>query len=98
MIGKAAFWLGVTVLLTPHEPDIGLGRPSATYLAPAGAERVHDAPQTSDFAAILPRELLSLKEDFQRWVPQARADIQYSLRMHRGKREGMLHLPPDTHS
>ncbi len=27
MIFRAAFWIGLVSLLTPHEPDLGLGRP-----------------------------------------------------------------------
>lgn len=29
MIFRAIFWIGVVSLLTPHEPDLGLGRPGA---------------------------------------------------------------------
>jgi hypothetical protein len=36
MIFRAIFWIGVVSLLTPHEPDLGLGRPCAgTSLPPA---------------------------------------------------------------
>lgn len=27
MIFRAVFWIGLVSLLTPHEPDLGLGRP-----------------------------------------------------------------------
>jgi hypothetical protein len=29
MIFRAVFWIGLVSLLTPHEPDLGLGRPDA---------------------------------------------------------------------
>ena len=29
MIFRAVFWIGIVSLLTPHEPDLGLGRPGA---------------------------------------------------------------------
>ena len=32
MIFRAAFWIGLVSLLTPHEPDLGLGRPGAGTL------------------------------------------------------------------
>jgi hypothetical protein len=37
MIFRAAFWIGLVSLLTPHEPDLGLGRPGAgtSLLSPA---------------------------------------------------------------
>ena len=37
MIFRAVFWIGLVSLLTPHEPDLGLGRPGAgiTQLSPA---------------------------------------------------------------
>jgi hypothetical protein len=37
MIFRAVFWIGLVSLLTPHEPDLGLGRPGAgtTQISPA---------------------------------------------------------------
>ena len=35
MIFRAAFWIGLVSLLTPHEPDLGLGRPGAGISLPA---------------------------------------------------------------
>ena len=36
MIFRAVFWIGLVSLLTPHEPDLGLGRPGAgTPLSPS---------------------------------------------------------------
>ncbi len=37
MIFRAVFWIGIVSLLTPHEPDLGLGRPGAgtSLLSPA---------------------------------------------------------------
>jgi hypothetical protein len=35
MIFRAVFWIGLVSLLTPHEPDIGLGRPGAGTLPPS---------------------------------------------------------------
>jgi hypothetical protein len=32
MIFRAVFWIGLVSLLTPHEPDLGLGRPGAGTL------------------------------------------------------------------
>ncbi|HMH65403.1 MAG TPA: hypothetical protein VK515_07440 [Rhizomicrobium sp.] len=32
MIFRAVFWIGLVSLLTPHEPDLGLGRPGAGIL------------------------------------------------------------------
>ena len=32
MILRAVFWIGLVSLLTPHEPDLGLGRPGAGTL------------------------------------------------------------------
>ena len=35
MIFRAIFWIGLVSLLTPHEPDLGLGRPGAGIALPA---------------------------------------------------------------
>jgi len=35
MIFRAVFWIGLVSLLTPHEPDLGLGRPGAGTLHPS---------------------------------------------------------------
>ena len=35
MIFRAVFWIGLVSLLTPHEPDLGLGRPGAGISLPA---------------------------------------------------------------
>ena len=35
MIFRAIFWIGLVSLLTPHEPDLGLGHPGAGTLPPA---------------------------------------------------------------
>lgn len=43
MIFRAVFWIGVVSLLTPHEPDLGLGRP--------GAGTSHPSPATIQSAA-----------------------------------------------
>jgi len=32
MIFRAVFWIGLVSLLTPHEPNLGLGRPGAGTL------------------------------------------------------------------
>ena len=34
MIFRAIFWVGLVSLLTPHEPDLGLGRPGAGISLP----------------------------------------------------------------
>ena len=34
MIFRAIFWIGLVSLLTPHEPDLGLGRPGAGISLP----------------------------------------------------------------
>lgn len=80
MIGKAAFWLGLLVLLTPHEPDLGLGRPSAAVLEWSADRQDYIAPQqTKLFATDPAHALLSMRDDFLRRVPQMRADIRDSL-------------------
>ena len=35
MIFRAVFWIGLVSLLTPHEPDLGLGRPGAGTPSPS---------------------------------------------------------------
>ncbi len=35
MIFRAVFWIGLVSLLTPHEPDLGLGRPGAGTSPPS---------------------------------------------------------------
>lgn len=35
MIFRAVFWIGLVSLLTPHEPDLGLGRPGAGTSQPS---------------------------------------------------------------
>ena len=35
MIFRAIFWIGLVSLLTPHEPDLGLGRPGAGTPSPS---------------------------------------------------------------
>ena len=80
MIGKAALWIGLLVLLTPHEPDLGLSRPSAAFPESATVLQDHIAPHQMElFAVSLPRALLSFREDFVCRVPQIRADIRDSL-------------------
>jgi hypothetical protein len=37
MIFRAIFWIGLVSLLTPHEPDLGLGRAGAGTLPPSPA-------------------------------------------------------------
>jgi hypothetical protein len=37
MIFRTVFWIGLVSLLTPHEPDLGLGRPGAGTLPPSPA-------------------------------------------------------------
>ena len=37
MIFRAVFWIGLVSLLTPHEPDLGLGRPGAGTSLPSPA-------------------------------------------------------------
>ena len=37
MIFRAVFWIGLVSLLTPHQPDLGLGRPGAGTLHPSPA-------------------------------------------------------------
>ena len=37
MIFRAVFWIGLVSLLTPHEPDLGLGRPGAGTTQPSPA-------------------------------------------------------------
>lgn len=37
MILRALFAIGVVTMLTPHEPDLGLGRPGAGALLPSPA-------------------------------------------------------------
>ncbi len=39
MIFRALFWIGLVSLLTPHEPDLGLGRPGAGAPLPSPASR-----------------------------------------------------------
>jgi hypothetical protein len=40
MIFRAVFWIGLVSLLTPHEPDLGLGRPGAGTLHPSPATMI----------------------------------------------------------
>lgn len=94
MIAKAVFWLGVLVLLTPHEPDIGLDRPSATFPGTGSANDVHVAPQKSEYlAATVPSAILALREDFLQRVPQIRADIRDSLGRQKRKNPGAAGAP-----
>ena len=80
MIGKAIFWIGLLVLLTPHEPDLGLGRPSAAILESATVRQDYIAPHPMELIAEdLPHKLLSLREGLLRRAPQIRADIRDSL-------------------
>src|ERR1700759_5304004 len=39
MIFRAIFWVGLVSLLTPHEPDLGLGRPGAGISLPAALSK-----------------------------------------------------------
>ena len=39
MIFRAIFWIGLVSLLTPHEPDLGLGRPGAGISLPTVMEK-----------------------------------------------------------
>ena len=43
MIFRAVFWIGLVSLLTPHEPDLGLGRPGAGILQSSPATIPSDA-------------------------------------------------------
>ncbi len=43
MIFRAVFWIGLVSLLTPHEPDLGLGRPGAGTSPPSPAALLSSA-------------------------------------------------------
>jgi hypothetical protein len=47
MIFRAVFWIGLVSLLTPHEPDLGLGRPGAGTLSPSPATITSSATSLS---------------------------------------------------
>ena len=94
MIGKAVFWIGLLVLLTPHEPDLGLGRPSAFSLQSSVPKKRYVAPQQIESLALnIPRALLSLRQEFLRRAPQIRADIRYSLSRHKAEAVEASRLP-----
>lgn len=40
MLFRAIFAIGIVSLLTPHEPDLGLGRPGAGALLPSPASQM----------------------------------------------------------
>lgn len=83
MIGKSAFWLGITVLLTPREPDTGLAHSSVAALPEmAHFECGNKLRIAGLYASDVPTILSSLKGEFQRRAPQIRADIQYALVPH----------------
>jgi hypothetical protein len=81
MIGRAAFWLGVTVLLTPHEPDIGLEHPSAEAIQmPIEKPSETGLREPVQFAAEFPALFVSLLRDFQSRKTELQAEIAESLR------------------
>ena len=43
MIFRAVFWIGLVSLLTPQEPDLGLGRPGAGTSLPSPATLLSSA-------------------------------------------------------
>jgi hypothetical protein len=43
MIFRAVFWIGLVSLLTPHEPDLGLGRPGAGTSQPSTPAMIRSA-------------------------------------------------------
>jgi hypothetical protein len=83
MIGKAVFWVGLLALLTPHEPNLGLGRPSAAIPENTTVNDPYAAPQQrEDFVSGLPRALQALRQDLLERTPQLRAEIRESLSRH----------------
>lgn len=80
MICKAIFLIGLVVLLTPHEPDLGLGRPSAFTFVSAAPQQDCAAPQQIESLMLnIPHALNSFRDDFLRQAPQIRAEIRDSL-------------------
>ena len=81
MIGRAAFWLGVIALLTPHEPDIGLEHPSVVaFNLPLAADSGEERRGSGPLELALPALIKSFKNDFRGRKPVLIKEIRESLR------------------
>src|SRR5580700_8870049 len=95
MIFRAVFWIGLVSLLTPHEPDLGLGRPGAGTPSPSamisGAVTGLSRPGVCDDHADGCAGGLGLLDHFQdnavRGLAAVKADIDASVKARAEKRQ-----------
>ena len=89
MIFRAVFWIGLVSLLTPHEPDLGLGRPGAGTSLPSSVVSgavtgLSRAGNACDGHAAACAGGLGLLDEFQnstvRGLAQVKADIDASVK------------------
>jgi hypothetical protein len=76
MILRALFWITLIVILMPHEPDLGLGRPgfpqrlagseAGTMHCPAGGACAGALGLLDRFQALAVRNLAEVKADIER--------------------------------
>ena len=93
MIFRAIFWIGLVSLLTPHEPDLGLGRPGAGISLPStmisGAVTGLSRPGVCDGHAAACAGGLGLLDAFQdnatRGLAAVKADIDASVKARAAK-------------
>jgi hypothetical protein len=84
MIFRAVFWIGLVSLLTPHEPDLGLGRPDAgiAHLSPTTIQSANSLSQTGqDCGSACDGGLLSvfhlnIKNDLAAGLANVKAQIE----------------------
>ena len=87
MIIRAAFWIGLVSLMTPHEPNLGLGRPGAgatlpSPVPPAPASGLSRASEACGLPACAGALALAsaLTESNGRGIEDVRAEIEAAIK------------------
>ncbi len=99
MIFRAVFWIGLVSLLTPHEPDLGLGRPGAgtAQISPAmisstasGLSRLGQDCGSACAGGLGILSVFHLNSDSR--VAQGLADVKAQIAADRQSRGGRAHV------
>lgn len=79
MLLRAVFWISVVAILMPHEPDLGLGRPSVTGTAAEGLRHADCGSQRATCAVAM-SALDSFQSIAVRSLKDVKADIEEAQR------------------
>jgi hypothetical protein len=86
MIFRALIAIGIVSLLTPHEPDLGLGRPGAGAPSPAsllsadGLSRKQDCSIPACAGALAVASVLGLAPPAGRTLNDVKAEIEADMK------------------